>query len=366
MSRRKQTITLREVAAEAGVSLGIASRVMGNYGSFSERSRVSVVAAAQKLSYSANGVARSLRLKRTRTIGVLISQISSYHWTLFVQGVEDAARKAGYGVVLCNTADDPKREMEYLKDMRERGTDGVIASPLAENKRAFRQIADSGYPIVAVNTVLGGGEVARILSDDRRAAADAMEYLGALGHRRIGLVAGAPELESGQQRLESYKVGLSALGLPIDDDLIAFGNYRQDDAYQATRQLITLADAPTALLVCNESMTGAALKCLRDHDIRIPDELSLVGFDDPDWASFYAPAITTLRAERFYMGRLACEALLGALDRDATAPQSLPEIVLRTQLVIRQSCAAPRTTPHLRDSGPDSRGDGRPAKEQYI
>ena len=105
-SRQGKSVTLKQVAAEAGVSIGIAARVLGGYGSFSEKSRLAVLAAAEKLNYRANGVARSLRLKRTNTIGVLISQISSYHWTTFVQGVEEAARQAGYGVVLANTGDD--------------------------------------------------------------------------------------------------------------------------------------------------------------------------------------------------------------------------------------------------------------------
>ncbi|MBN9315294.1 MAG: LacI family DNA-binding transcriptional regulator [Devosia sp.] len=341
---KRLSITLKDVAAEAGVSVGIASRVLGGYGSFSEKSRASVMAAAKKLNYRANGVARSLRLRRTNTIGVLISQISSYHWTTFVQGVEEAAKRAGYGVILSNTGDDPAREMDCLRDMRERGIDGIIASPLDRNVRAFRQAVDSGFPIVTVNVDVGSERAAVVATDERRAGADAVAYLSGLGHRRIGLVAGDLELESGRLRLESYRVGLAEAGLESDETLVVYGNYRRDEAYAAARRLISLTEPPTAILVCNESMTGAVLECLRDHDVRIPGDISLVGFDDPDWARFYSPAITTLREERYYMGKLACDALVSKLERSGHSPDAA-QLTLRTRLVVRQSCAAPRAAP---------------------
>ena len=358
MTKRK-SITLADVAKEAGVSVGIASRVLGGYGSFSEKSRASVVAAAQKVNYRTNGVARALRLRRTNTIGVLISQINSYHWTTFVQGVEEAAKAAGYCVVLSNTGDDPARETDYLRDMQERGVDGIIASPLDCNLRAFRLAADSGFPMVTVNVQIGSEKAAFVLTDEKRAGADAVEYLCALGHRRIGLVAGDVLLESGRQRLNSYRVGLQDAGIAFDEALVVHGNYRQDEAYQGARRLISMQQPPTALLVCNELMTGAVLRCLRDYGVRIPDDMSLVGFDDPDWASFYSPAITTLRAERYHMGKLACDTLLSGLEQ-SDIPRDRTPLTLRTRLVVRQSCAPPRATNGLRLQPPANIGPDDP------
>jgi DNA-binding LacI/PurR family transcriptional regulator len=320
----------------------MASRVLSNYGSFSERTRKSVLEAAEKLEYRANGVARSLRLRRTRAIGVMISEIVSYHWTVFVQGVEEAARRAGYHVILCNTADDPQLEKEYLSDMRERGVDGIIVSPLAENHRAFGRLAASGFPIVLVNARIAGTDITRILSDDRKAACDAVGYLGSLGHSRIGLVAGLQELETGRNRLNGYKDGLAQLGLPFDEGLVTYGNYRLDQAYEAAEQLITMRRPPTAILICSEMMTGSALRCLKDHAVAIPSELSVIGFDDPAWASFFSPAITTLREERFYMGRLACDTLVANIQGSEGPFRRTPEIMLRAELVIRESCGSPR------------------------
>jgi LacI family transcriptional regulator len=339
--------TLKNVAKEAGVSLGMASRVLGKYGSYSERTSKVVLKAAAKLEYRPNEVARALRLKRTRAIGVMISDIVSYHWTVFVQGVEEAARSAGFHVILCNTADDAELEREYLNDLRQRGVDGIIVSPLEENYRHFSQLANTGFRLVLVGSRIPGTEVTRIVSDDQTAATKAVDYLTSLGHERIGLVAGLATLESGRNRLDGYKDGLLNAGLPIDEDLVAYGNYQKDKAYEAARGLITMENPPTALLVCNELMTGATLECLKVHDVAIPDQISLIGFDDPTWANFYRPSITTLREERFNMGRLACNALVAAIQDVDSGFTSAPEIRLKYELLVRESCGPRRSSPSL-------------------
>ena len=330
--------TLKTVAKEAGISLSMASRVLSNYGSYSERTRKAVLKAAAKLKYRPHGVARSLRLNRTRAIGVMISDIVSYHWTVFVQGVEEAARSSGFHVILCNTADDAELEREYLDDLRERGVDGIIVSPLKENYHHFSQLAETGFRLVLVGSRIPGTEVTRIVSDDRAAATDAVEYLTSLGHKRIGLVAGLMTLESGINRLEGYKDGLLSAGLNFDQTLVANGDYRKDKAFEAARRLITMEMPPTALLVCNELMTGATLECLKLHNVAIPEQISLIGFDDPAWANFYRPSITTLREERFNMGRLASKALVAAIEDADSGFAGAPEIRLKTELIARESC----------------------------
>ncbi len=333
--------TLKQVAAAAGVSVGMAGRVLGDYGSFSDKTRKAVIKAARQLDYRPNGVARSLRLRRTRAIGVMISDIGTFHWTVFVQGVEAAARRACYDVILANTADDAALERSYLESLRERGVDGIIVSPLPENSEHFARLAATGFPLV-VTGWSSGIEATRIVSDDRSAAAEAVAYLFSLGHRRIGLVAGSLDLESGRNRLCGYREGLEAAGIAFDERLVAYGNYDRDQAYDAARRLVTGTPSPTALLVCNEAMTGSVLQCLKDHGIAVPADLSLIGFDDPAWASFFNPAITTLREERFDMGRLACDSLIAGLANPTSGFGTAPEIRLRTTLVRRESCAPPR------------------------
>jgi DNA-binding LacI/PurR family transcriptional regulator len=339
---RKKSVTLKDVAASANVSVGMASRVLGKYGSYSEETRQRVESAAHTLRYRANGVARSLRLQRTKSVGVLINQITSYHWTNFVRGVEEAAYQAGYHVIICNTNDDPKREIAYLSEMRERGVDGIIASPLLANRRKFKDTVSGSLPSVFVNSRIAGGNLAHISSDDRTAACDAVLHLSAAGHRRIGIVAGPQEFETGQARLGGYHDGLGQIGIELDKQLIAYGDFRQAGGYAATRELVELRSPPTAILVCSELMTGGALRCLKDLGVSIPRDMSLIGFDDPEWASFYNPAVTCLREERFYMGRLAFEALVAGIESQPSPLGETRELALKFELVRRESVAAPR------------------------
>ena len=319
----------------------MASRVLGGYGSYSDKTKKSVLKAAKLLNYRVNGVARSLRLNRTKTIGVMVSEISSYHWTVFVQGVEEKAREAGYNVFICNTEDSPDREKAYLDELLQRGVDGIIVSPLTENFSTFSNVIQAGFPIVLINCKIDKLNVSSIRSDDKQAATDAVVYLHSLGHQRIGLIAGSLAIETGQNRLAGYRAGLALARLPFKKDLIAFGNYDKQQAYDATKKLITKKDPPSAIIVCSEIMIGSALQCIKENNIKIPSELSLIGFDDPAWASFFQPAITTLKEQRFLMGGLASETLISMIDLQLEGGEPKKEILLKKELIIRDSCSPP-------------------------
>jgi len=345
---------LKEVAAAAGVSVAMASRVLSKYGSYSDSTMEKVEAAARSLDYRANGAARSLRLRRTHTIGVLVSQITSYYWTVFVSGIEETARQAGYHVILCNTTDDPDREMEYLTEMLEHGVDGIIASPLAQNHRAIKKLGATQLPVVLVNTRIAGSGLMQICSDDKQAAIDAVKYLGDLGHRRIGIVAGAQNIEAGRIRLDGYRAGIAALGLEQDESLVAFGNFLREGGYNATRTLLSQPKPPTAILIGSELMTGGALLLLKEFGVSIPHEISVLAFGDPDWATFFSPAISCLRAERFAMGQMACDSLITRIGTPDEGNRRTRLIRLRYELMQRESCGPPRTRSLRKCPPPDS------------
>lgn len=330
--------TLKDVAREAGVSVGMASRVLGSYGYFSDDTKEKVTEAAQALGYRPNIIARSLRKGTTKALGVLVSNIASFHWTTFVQGVEEAASRHGYQVILGNTDDDPDMERLYLSALYERNVDGIVVSPVPENLVHLDTLAQGGFPMLLVDTVAPELDVPTIAIDDHAAAYRATDYLLGLGHRRIGIVTGSQQLASGVDRLNGYRDALLDHGLEALDELIAPGEYRFEQAYQATRQLLSLATRPTALLVCNERMTGAALQCLKDLRVAIPDDLSLIGFDDPAWASFYNPSLTTVRNPRHRIGTLAVEKLLASMKGPTPGGSANRPLMIDTELVIRESC----------------------------
>lgn len=333
-------VTLREVAERAGVSLGMASRVLSNYGSFSAKTKTAVLTAARELDYRPNALARSLRLGRTKAVGVVVSNIVSYHWTTFIRGIEAAAQERGYQVLLGTTADDPAVERGYIRALQERNVDGIILSPAPENEEFVAKLIDDGVRLVLVECANAELKAPRINIDDRLAAQRATHYLLSLGHRRIGIVAGNQSLTSAQRRLAGYLDALAAAGIEPAEELVGRGEYRYEPAYRAVEALLAMPERPTALLVCNELMTGAALQCLKDRGVEVPEKVSVVAFDDPAWTSFMRPAITTVRTPRVEMARLALQTLLALLN-DPADPTAAPiESVVTTEFVVRESCQA--------------------------
>ncbi|HET8984274.1 MAG TPA: LacI family DNA-binding transcriptional regulator, partial [Trueperaceae bacterium] len=309
---------------------------------FSEATRLRVESAAKSLDYRPNHLARSLRMGRTKAIGVVVSNILSYHWTTFIRSIEAAASERGYQVILGTTADDPETELAYLRTLQERNVDGIILSPSPMNEPFVMKLIESGLPMVLLENYNDQLRAPRINIDDRAAAAGAVRHLIDLGHDRIGIVAGNQALLSGRDRLQGYRDALTTAGLPVDESLIGVGNYRFDPAYQATERLLSLREPPTALLVCNELMTGAALQCLKDRGVSLPDEVSLVAFDDPAWTSFFRPGITTVRTPRTEIAQLALRTLLTCLHDPTAVEAAASERLIPTELVIRESAVPPR------------------------
>lgn len=338
MAGDSKRATLKDVAREAGVSVGMASRVLGSYGYFSDDTKEKVTEAARALGYRPNIIARSLRKGTTKALGVLVSNIASFHWTNFIRGVEEAASRHGYQVILGNTDDDPEMERVYLSALYERNVDGIIVSPAQENLVHLGTLAQGGFPMLLVDTAAPDLNVPTIATDDHAAAYRATDYLLGLGHRRIGIVTGSQRLASGKDRLNGYCDALLDHGVEADEALIAPGDYRFEQAYRATRQLLSLTIRPTALLICNERMMGAALQCLKDHRVAIPHDLSLIGFDDPAWASFYNPSLTTVRNPRHRIGTLAVETLLASMKDPDTGDSVNQPLMIDTELVVRESC----------------------------
>lgn len=335
-------VTLKDVAKRAGVSVGMASRVLGGYGSFSEKTKSAVIKAAQDLSYRPNALARSLRMGRTHAIGLVVTNILSFHWTNFIRAIEAAAAERGYQVLLGTTDNDPGAERTYLHALHDRFVDGVILCPSRDNDEVIQTMLAGGLPMVMVETDNDALAAPRVNLGNRDGGRQAVEYLLSLGHRRIGIVTGSPNMSSARFRLEGYREAHAAAGLEVDEALISNGNYEAEAAYNATGRLLSLAERPTAVVVCNEVMAGGALRYLKEQDVSLPDELSLVTFDDPAWMSFYRPAMTTVRAPLGSLAIHALETLLARIDRPGENGAAPSEQILPMELVVRESAVPPR------------------------
>jgi DNA-binding LacI/PurR family transcriptional regulator len=330
--------TLKDVASAAGVSVGMASRVLGNYGYYSQETKFKVLEAARKVEYRPNTIAKALKVRHTKVIGVVISDIANTFFPTVVRAIEDSAHKSGYHVILCNTDEDPVKAREYLDALYERSVDGMVISPSQEIQAQLRKLAGAGLPIVLVDRFLKGLKVPTVTVDNREGSYQAVSYLIEKGHRRIGCLSGLAGISTSDERLAGYLQALEEHGIDPDEEMIESADFRQDKAAEAAGKLLDHESPPTALFVCNETMAMGALRVLRERKITVGKDLAFISFGDPDWASLMHPALSTVRQPTYAIGTLACQQLIALLTRpDRSRPQA-EHVVLKTELVIRESC----------------------------
>lgn len=332
--------TLKQVAHRAGVSPGMAGRVLGNYGYFSEATKKKVLEAARSLNYTPNLIARSLRTRLTKTIGVLISDITTFFWSTLVRGVQDKAAGAGFSVIICNSDEQPRNEREYLATLIDRNVDGLVVSPTAGNHAYLKKLARSEVPIVQVDRKIPGLPAPSIRVDNRAGAHEAVKHLIGLGHERIAVIKGLDGVETSDERYAGYRQALSEHHLPLRESLVKTGRFLKDGAFEATLELLRMKAPPSAIFVCNEPMISGCMLALKQEGVRIPEDMALVGFDDPVWASYMDPPLTTVSQPSYTMGMLAFDFLLARASGPVKSSKYLEDIVLKPVLVIRRSCGA--------------------------
>jgi len=332
--------TLRDVAREAGVSVGLVSRVLNNQGYFSERTKSKVLKMVEKLKYKPDAIARGLKTKRTKVIGVIISDVVAFFFTSLVRGIEDVANQNGHSVILCDTDEDPVKEREYISALYERNVDGLIISSSPGNQSYVKKLAQSRIPLILVDRKIKGLRVPSVVVDNEGGAYEVVHYLIGLGHRRIGIITGLKAVSTTTERLAGYERALKEHHLPLEPELVKEGNDRMDKAQEATREFLKMKNPPSALFASSEPMIAGTVQVLKENRIKIPQEMSLVGFDDPTWASFMEPPLTTVRQPSYSMGVLACQALLKQIKKTFTRRVQEENIVLRPELIIRESCRA--------------------------
>jgi len=320
----------------------MAGRVLGNYGYFSDSTRRKVLAAAKAVHYTTNTIARSLRTRLTRTVGVLISDITTFFWTTLVRGIQDRAAKDGFSVILCNSDEESRNEKAYLANLVERSVDGLVISPTTGNHSYLRRLAGSRLPLVLVDRHIRGLAVPAIRVDNRQGAYEATRHLIGLGHERIAIIKGIDGVETSDERYKGYAQALAESRIPVRAPLVKEGRFLKDLAFQVTQELLAMKSGrPTAVFVCNEPMVTGCMLALKESGVRIPQEVALIGFDDPIWASFADPPLTTVSQPSYAMGILAFDYLAAQIGAPAASRRRVEDVVLKPTLVIRKSCGAP-------------------------
>lgn len=334
-------MTIADVAVAAAVHPSTVSRVLNRRGDATIRpeTRARVLAAAERLGYRPSALARSLRLRRTLTLGMLVPDITNPFFPPLIKGAEDAARARGYNLILCNTEDVPERESTYLGVLRERQVDGVLLATSRMTDAVIDGLRRDGFPFALVNrTSRGAGDLA-VVVDNRAAATDAVGHLRSLGHRRVAHVAGPSTTTTGAERAAGAREAIGRLGLDQDPGLIVEAEaFSEAAGYRAARGLLVLPMPPTAIFGANDLITLGALRAARELGLTVPGDLSLIGFNDIPQAELLEPALTTVRVPQLKMGAAAARLLIARLENE---PIPATRIVLPTELVIRASTAAP-------------------------
>jgi LacI family transcriptional regulator len=327
--------TLNEVARLAKVSHTTVSNVVNNTKAVTEETRARVLKAIELLNYEHNVLARSLKTQKSNVIGVVISDNSNPLFSHVVRGIEDVASLYGYNVILCNTNQNVAREVVQLKTLFERQVDGVIISVADERAEHLDRFRDK--PVVFVNRrpERQYGDV--VLTDNFQGSFEAVTYLLALGHRRVGIVGCSPDYVTGRGRLRGYLEALKQFGVEPDERLIIQSTVtRKEDGLQAARRLLERTDPPTAIFGATYYSTLGIIAAASQLRLAIPGQVSVVGFDDPDWSECFAPPLTTVAQPGGEIGRKAAEALIARIENREAGP--FQEILLTPELKVRASC----------------------------
>ncbi len=303
-------ITIIDVARAASVHPSTVSRVLNGRAELSllPETRDRVTAAAKRLGYRPSALARSLRLRRTFTLGMLVPDITNPFFPPIIKGVEDTAQARGYNLMLCNTMDSPEREATYLRVLRERQVDGLLIASSFMADSTIAQLRAEKFPYVLLNRAPRGGEDLAVLPDNRAGVTSAIEHLIELGHRRIGLVAIAER-------------------------------FSEEAGYRAAWQLLRGIEPPTAIFGANDLIALGALRVAREAGLGVPRDLSIVGFNDIPLAELLEPPLTTVRVPQQEMGVEAATLLIAQLDGEAIPRR---RVVLEANLIVRGSTAVPR------------------------
>jgi DNA-binding LacI/PurR family transcriptional regulator len=329
--------TMRDVAALAGVSIKTVSNVVNQRPYISAEVRAKVLEAIATLDYRPNRTAQALRTRRARSLAAIVPDIQNSFFTSAIRGIEDAAYQAGYMLFLCDVEDDLTREEQCIDILSADNVAGVVLCTSDETRleRQVNVLRTSNIPIVLLDRVRGELEVDTILAENAQGSYEAVQHFVAAGHTRIGVIAGPDYYAPGRERLEGYEKALVEHGLAVDDAQIQRTDFSVSGAQSATRKLLQLSSPPTALLVCSGLMALGTVQVIREHGLRMPEDIALIIFDDPEWSKVIDPPITAIAQPAYAMGQAAAELLLQRIQQPDNPPQ---HIRLSPAFMHRQSC----------------------------
>jgi LacI family transcriptional regulator len=332
-------VTIKDVSRASGLSVSTVSRALNSSGYVSEETRQRVTQAAEELGYRPNWIARSLKGKPSCLVGLIIPDISNVYYTSIASFVSKTLRENNYELILCNSHEDPEVDLAYLKMLHEKRVDGVIYvhPSRGDNSTYVRRMVADGMPIVELNRQKDHELLDCVMADNRQGSFKATRYMIELGHQQIGLILGETSLVTGRDRLFGYRDALESAGIAYNQDLVRIGSFSRDHGEQGMRDLLQLSKLPTAVFAGSNRILTGVLYVLGQEGICIPQDLSVISFDDAEWVSIWNPSITVVDIAIEEISRLAVELLYRRINNKELSRKPITYL-LSTHLIERNSC----------------------------
>lgn len=328
--------TMKDIARRTGLGLATISSYF-NGGNVREKNRIKIEEAIEELHYEVNEVARGLKTNATRTIGVVIPELNNTFCAEIITGMEDILRSHGYATIVCDCRTDKKLEQEAVEFLTRRRVDGIINMPVDEEGNHLKRFQKTGKPIVLIDRKIQGINCDSVLVDNKKAAEDAVRYFIERGHRNIGIIGGPEEVFTAQERMAGYYKALESAGIPVSESLIWHGDYTIQGGVRGLEELGQNNPEMTAVFVTNYEMTMGAMIGVNELGIRIPEQLSMIGFDNLQFARACNPKLTIVAQPTDGIAREVAKVMLNHLENAGETSGELFSEKLETEIIAGKS-----------------------------
>ena len=334
---KKSRTTITEIAKELGIAPSSVSRALNNHPAISTKTRDAVIELARKLNYQPNLLALNLLKKRTNTIGVIVPEITSYFFSSIISGIQDMLNPMGLNMIIGQSNESYEEEKSLVRTFASIRVDGFLISPSSETKNFEHLLilTENNIPLVIFDRDCEGIEVDKVFVDEYKGAFQAVEYLIKTGCRRIAHIAGPSTLSTVKHRLEAYKDALKSHGIPVNKDyIIEAEGFMPEHGIDPTKQLLALITPPDAIFAINDGVAIGAMYVIKEAGIKIPDEISIIGFDDDPHSCYFKPSLSTVWQPTYEMGMLSARILMKRVNsnNDITnirLEKLFPELIVR-------------------------------------
>ena len=333
-------ITISDVAKMAGVSKTTVSRITnGKFEYVTEETKARVLEIIKQLDYKPNALAQSLKQMKTNVVGILLSDLQNPFWAAVLEGVEDTCRSHGYNLMICNSNEDSQIEADHIGVLRSKQVDGIIVNPTMKNKSLYESLVNKNYPIVAINRKVEGVPIETVAVDNVKGSMLAIEHLLSLGKRKIAIIIYQPDSISPRlERIEGYKKALIKNDIKVNDDFIHIVEDKKGSTKERVKEILLGPNRPDAIFSTNNMMTLEILAEIKALDLKVPDDIALVGYDETVWSQHLTPPLTTVKQPTYQMGEIAAKNLIDLIDaKGSSQPKTT---LLEPSLIVRRSCGS--------------------------